>query len=76
MNETTKVRKTFDCVEFKRQAQERLYEETRGMTEEERAAYIQREIENSPLADFWRRVEREVRKAPKAGRVRDGCADG
>lgn len=34
--------KTFDCVEMKRQAQERIYEETKGMTTEQRLAYRQR----------------------------------
>ncbi len=30
--------KTFDCVEMKRQSQERIYEETRHLTAEEKAA--------------------------------------
>jgi len=31
--------KTFDCVDMKRQAASRIYEETQGMTLEERQAY-------------------------------------
>jgi len=31
--------KAFDCVEMKRQAASRIYEETQGMTLEERQAY-------------------------------------
>ena len=34
--------KIFDCVEMKRQAQERIYEETRHMTAEEKVAYYNR----------------------------------
>ena len=34
--------KTFDCVAMKRRAQERIYEETRHMTPEEKIAYYNR----------------------------------
>jgi hypothetical protein len=63
------MKKSFDCVEFKREAQARLYEATRDMSAEERREYMQRVIENGPLAEFWARVKREARTAPKAGRV-------
>ncbi len=32
----------YDCVKIKRQAQERIYEETKDMTPEQRLAYHQR----------------------------------
>lgn len=32
----------YSCVRIKRQAQERIYEETKGMTAEQRLAYHQR----------------------------------
>jgi len=34
--------KTFDCVEMKRQAQERIYEDTRHMTAVEKVAFYNR----------------------------------
>lgn len=34
--------KTFDCVEMKRQAQERIYEDTRDMTAGEKVAFYNR----------------------------------
>jgi hypothetical protein len=34
--------KTFDCVAMKRQAQVRIYEETRQMTAEEKVAFYHR----------------------------------
>ncbi len=34
--------KSFDCVEMKRRAQERIYEETRHLTAEKKIAYYNR----------------------------------
>jgi hypothetical protein len=34
--------KTFDCVEMKRKAQERIYRETRGLSRDEELAYLHR----------------------------------
>ena len=47
-----KTNKTFDCVEMKRQIQERMYQETRGMSCEERIAYSRRRISESRFASF------------------------
>ncbi len=43
----------FDCVEMKRRIQERIYEETKGMSTEEIAAYFHRRVEQGPFADVW-----------------------
>lgn len=49
-----KVRKQFDCVEMKRRLQERIYEETRGMTPAQRVAHAQARIAKSRFAAFLR----------------------
>lgn len=46
------MNKHFDCVEMKRQAQERVFEETRQLSREERLAYFQKAGER-----FWEEVE-------------------
>ncbi len=49
-----KKRKSFDCVEMKHRIQERLAEETKGMSPEERHSYMRRKSENSPFAEKWK----------------------
>lgn len=34
-----KAKKSFDCVEMKRRAQEKIYKETKGMSVDEQLAY-------------------------------------
>lgn len=36
------MKKTLDCIEMKRRAQDRIYVETRGLTSEEELAYFHR----------------------------------
>lgn len=50
----TKTRKTFDCVEFKRAAQARIYERIKDMTPEEEIAYFRQAVESGPFAEWWR----------------------
>ncbi|MCP4249318.1 MAG: hypothetical protein GY778_19930 [bacterium] len=69
MSRTTKKTKTFDCVEFKRHTQARLYEATREMSTEQQREHVRRIVETGPLADFWRRVTQQSKTAPKAGRL-------
>ena len=69
MSSTAKKTKTFDCVEFKHQAQARVYEATRELSADERRKHIRRMVETGPLADFWMRVTQQARTAPKAGRL-------
>jgi len=47
--------KTFDCVEMKRQAQERIYEDTRNMTAPEKVAFYNR------IGDAARQRQAELR---------------
>ena len=69
MEPTARNSKTFDCVEFKRQAQARIHEATRGMTAEQRREHLRRIVEAGPLADFWRELTQKARQAPKRGRL-------
>ncbi|RJO66734.1 MAG: hypothetical protein C4523_11615 [Myxococcales bacterium] len=45
-----RTRKSFDCIAFKRRAQERIYEEIKNMTHEEEIAYFKRLAKSSPFA--------------------------
>ena len=44
--------KSFDCVEMKRQIQERMYEDTKDMSHREFTTYIHRRIAHSRFAAF------------------------
>lgn len=57
MTAPQKAEKTFDCVEFKRRAQERIYEQIKGMTPADETEYFRRAAESGPFADFLRRVK-------------------
>ena len=54
------IKKTFDCLAFKAQAQARLVEETRGMTPDEEIAYLARKAEEGPLGEWWKAVKRQA----------------
>jgi hypothetical protein len=69
MSRSMKKPKTFDCVAFKRQAQARWHEATGHLSAEERRAMSKRTIESGPLADFWHKLVREAKTAPKRGRL-------
>lgn len=64
----TKTNKPFDCVDFKHEAQSRLYEATRGMTPAQRSQHVRRMIETGPLAGFWEKLNAQARFAEKSGR--------
>ncbi|HNT88517.1 MAG TPA: hypothetical protein PKL84_11695 [Candidatus Hydrogenedentes bacterium] len=47
-----KRKKDFDCVQMKREIQERIYEATKGMTLQQRMAYTRKKIAESEFAHF------------------------
>jgi len=47
------MKKAFDCVEMKRQAQERIYEETRGLSPEQELEYF-----HEAGRRFWQEMKR------------------
>ena len=58
------MKKSFDCVESKHRAQERIVAETAGMTAEEELAYWQRHEE------AWRQERKRKSQAPKPAPTR------
>ena len=52
-----KKNKEFDCVEMKRRIQEKIYEETKEMTNEELIEYFHKRIANSQFASFLQQSE-------------------
>lgn len=47
--------KDFDCIAFKRAAQEKIYEQIKGMTSAEEIAWFRQRVENGPLGEWWSR---------------------
>jgi hypothetical protein len=63
--------KEFDCVEMKWQIQQRIAEETRGMSEEDRRRYDEASIVANPvLARLWR----DARRVSNSGLVPESRA--
>jgi hypothetical protein len=49
--------KSFDCVEFKRQAQAEIYQEIKGLTPEEEIEYFRRQVAAGPFAKLWKSLQ-------------------
>ena len=52
----TKTKKAFDCLKFKQQVQEKIYEDIKNLSPAEQIAYFQNKIENSNLRDWWQSI--------------------
>jgi hypothetical protein len=50
------IEKAFDCIAFKREAQQRIYEEIKDFTVEEQIAYFRKAEETGPLAEWCKSV--------------------
>ena len=70
---TTSKAKDFDCVEFKRRAQVRIYEEIKGMSPEEEIAYFRKAAARGPLGRWWKAIRQQQ---PRASRTRKGTGAG
>jgi hypothetical protein len=44
--------KTFDCLEFKYKAQERIYNEIKNLSRDEEKAYFNRKVKEGSFSDF------------------------
>lgn len=53
----TKVEKDFDCLKFKQQAQEKIYEEIKNLTSTEQIDYFRQEAESSSLGQWWKSIK-------------------
>ena len=58
MSDSKKLEKSFDCVEFKRQAQQRIYEKIKYMSPAEEIEYFRRQAESGPFANLIARIPR------------------
>ena len=56
--EKPKIIEGFDCIAFKRQAQEQIYQETKDMTPEEELEYIHRNAQEGEMGEIWRKFEK------------------
>lgn len=55
---TTKADKEFDCVEFKRQAQVRVYEAIKDLSPEQEIDHFRRAAVQGPLGNWWRSLRK------------------
>ncbi len=54
--------KDFDCIAFKRAAQEKIYEQIQGMTPDEEIAWFRRKVESGPYGELWKRISARDKK--------------
>ena len=55
--------KEFDCISFKRSAQEKIYEQIKGMTPAEEIAWFRRKVAAGPFGN-WAECLRTRKSAP------------
>ena len=55
--------KDFDCIAFKRAAQERIYEQIQNMTPVEEIAWFKQKVESGPYGELWKRISASNDKA-------------
>lgn len=58
-----KVEKDFDCLEFKKQAQERISSELQNLTPTEQTEYLRQKAESSLLGSWWKSVKNQTRSS-------------
>jgi len=61
---TTDVKKEFDCVEFKRQAQSRIYERIKGLSPQEEIEYFRQAADEGPLGQWWKSIRARAGPGP------------
>jgi len=64
------AKKNFDCVEMKRTAQERIYEETKHLSRDELVAYFRHHAETGPFAQLWGKSKKSVRSTTARTRAK------
>jgi hypothetical protein len=52
----TDTKKEFDCIEFKRQAQARIYERIKDLSPEEEIRYFGDAANQGPFGEWWQSV--------------------
>lgn len=48
--------KEFDCIAIKREAQDQIYQETKGMSPDQQIQYFRNAVENSRFRDWWKKA--------------------
>jgi len=59
---TNRKNNTFDCLEFKDKAQERIYKAIKDMTPEEQREFFRTHAERGPLGEWWKAVKRTSKR--------------
>lgn len=54
---TNQTDKDFDCISFKRQVQEQIFEEIKDLTIDEQVDYFSRRAQEGPLGEWWRKIQ-------------------
>jgi len=52
------AKKSFDCVEMKRKAQEKIYEETKHLSRDELVEYFHRQVQTGSFAHLWKKSKK------------------
>ncbi len=55
---------TFDCIEFKRRAQARIYEKIKDLSHVEEIEYFRRAANEGPLGYWWRSLTDDQQAKP------------
>jgi hypothetical protein len=66
------MKKTFDCVEMKRKAQEKIYEETKDLSLDEEIEYFQKAGERFRLEIEALREKKKKAQQKKVGKAKSG----
>jgi len=59
----TRTEKDFDCVEFKRKAQLRIYESIKDLSPSEEIEYFRKAAERGPLGAWWKTARHRAHAA-------------
>jgi hypothetical protein len=62
MRSAVKTEKSFDCLGYKKQVQEQLYEATKGMDAAQQVAFYRKQAREGSLGDVWKKWEKAKRK--------------
>jgi hypothetical protein len=63
---TTPRPKKFDCVAMKEAAQREIVARIEGLTPEQEIARIRQDVEEGPLADWWRSLPKDPGPQPES----------
>ena len=61
---TSDVKKDFDCIEFKRQTQARIYERIKGLSPEEEIEYFRKAADEGSLGQWWKAIKTHAVPGP------------